>query len=71
MKQDYRKILSEILITLKNLNDNVRNCEKSLITICSKLGQMEKEKGNTTTHEIVIKKEIKALLPIEENKGEK
>lgn len=71
MSKDYTKTMTEILITLKNLNDNVRNCEKSLITICNKLSQMEKEKSNTTTHEIVIKKEIKAFLPIEENKGDK
>ena len=49
--------LSEILLTLKNINDNIRRCEDAVFEICKKLNAMEAEKNNVSKHIVVIRKE--------------
>lgn len=49
--------LSEILLTLKNINDNIRRCEDTAFEICKKLNTMEDEKNNVSKHIVVIRKE--------------
>lgn len=65
MKTDYSRILSEMLITLKNLNDKARKCEDALFEISSKLTKMEQEKQAVTKHIVILRKEDK------KTKGEK
>jgi hypothetical protein len=65
MSRDYTRTMSEILLVLKNLNDNVRRCEDTLSFISTKLSKMESEKPSATKHIVVLQKEYK------KEKGEK
>jgi predicted DNA-binding protein YlxM (UPF0122 family) len=53
--------LSEVLVVLKNINDNIRRCEDNLFSICTKLNQMENEKPTPTKHIVVLRKEDKKM----------
>lgn len=51
MGKDYTRLLTELLIAVKNLNDKARQCEDTLFTICAKISQLEKEKP---TEQVVV-----------------
>lgn len=59
MSRDYTRTMSEILLVLKNLNDNVRRCENRLSFISTKLSNIENEKPSTTKHIVVLQKDYK------------
>lgn len=60
MAKDYTRVISEILITLKNLNDKIDRCEDNLFDIRKTLIRLEQcEKINK--HKVVL--EIKNRNP--------
>lgn len=52
MARDYSQQLSQILVTLKNINDNIRRLDDEIFDLNTKL-----EKSTTTKHLVVIKKD--------------
>lgn len=60
--------LSEMLIVLKNINDNIRRLEKDLFDISLKIGQIERKQGKENKYTIVIEKPVKTAK--ESVKGE-
>ena len=65
MAKDYGKILAEILLVLRNINDKARESENTLFDICTRLNRLENEKNAPTKHIVVLKREDK------KDKGEK
>lgn len=61
MGRDYTKIMTEILISLKNLNDKARICEDTLIEVCAKMNKLEQanEKQDPSKHIVVLRVEDK------------
>ena len=59
MKQINLPQLSELLVVLKNINDNIRRCEDNLFSICTKLSKIENDKTTQTKHIVVLRKEDK------------
>ena len=59
MSRDYTRTMGEILLVLKNLNDNVHRCEDRLSFISTKLSNIESEKPSTTKHIVVLQKDYK------------
>jgi hypothetical protein len=59
MKPDYSRILTELLITLKNLNDKAKKCEYELFEISAKLSKMEEQKPTATKHIVSLRIEDK------------
>ena len=61
MKHTNLPQLSEILLVLNNINDNIRRCENILFNVHEKLNQIKDEKPTPTKHIVVLRKEDKKL----------
>lgn len=47
--------LSEVFITLKNINDNIRRIETQLIQTNTKIAQIEQKMSGATKHIVLLK----------------
>ena len=55
MRKDYSQQLSGLLLTLRNINDHLKNMEDSLKAIMKKLGENQFSENTTFKHIVVLK----------------
>ena len=56
MKQNTIPQLNEILMVLRNINDNIRRLEKELFELSLKISRIERAKSNDFVRIVAIKK---------------
>ena len=54
MARDYSPVLSEILLTLKNINDNIKRVEDEIFDINKRLESQNIEKPEVLKHQHII-----------------
>ena len=56
MKDIHLRQLTEVLMVLRNINDNIVRLEKEMFEIGVKISQIERKQSNEYKHTIVIEK---------------
>jgi hypothetical protein len=59
MPKDYSLQFSSILITLKNINDHLKDLDDRLVEIIKKLNQSQTDGEKTFKHLVIVKKSEK------------